>query len=40
MARFLSQIYEQNPWFKDYHNTIFNIDGDVHLERLKKYPFI
>jgi predicted AAA+ superfamily ATPase len=36
MARFLSQIYEQNPWFKDYGN----INSDVHLNRLKKYPFI
>ena len=36
MARFLSQIYEQNSWFKDHRN----IDSDVHLVRLKKYPFI
>lgn len=36
MARFLSQIYEQNPWFKDYRN----IDSDPHLDKLKKYPFI
>lgn len=36
MARFLSHIYEQNPWFKDHRN----IDSDVHLERLKKYPFV
>lgn len=32
----MSQIYEQNPWFKDYRN----INSDVHLARLKRYPFI
>ncbi|UCH96197.1 MAG: ATP-binding protein [Candidatus Aminicenantes bacterium] len=36
MARFLNQIYEQNPWFKHHQN----IDSDVHLERLKKYPYV
>ncbi len=36
MARFLNQIYEQNPWFKDYRN----IHSDVHIDRLKKYPYI